>query len=161
MSILVTNADLFKEPWKKQGKMNATSMMATIVLKYYFLQLFIYNWTYSFKNLFNYACKCRLASSFTLNCWVSDTISSHFSRKHTDTTYRRNNRAVAASAMESTMHVHAENSLMLVGQEHMKKNAFGIRTNISLKIELDQLLIWRYWQKLVDWESLYIMNVWT
>jgi len=43
--------------------------------------------------------------------------------------------------MESTMHVHAENSLMLVGQEHMKKNAFGIRTNISLKIELDQLLI--------------------
>lgn len=46
------------------------------------------------------------------------------------------------------MRVH-ENSLMLVGQEHMQKNAFGIRTNISLKIELDLLLIRRYWQNLV------------
>lgn len=42
-----------------------------------------------------------------------------------------------------------------------KKNAFGIRTNISLKIELDLLLIWRYLQNLVDWDSLYIMNVGT
>lgn len=61
----------------------------------------------------------------------------------------------------TTMHVHVENFIVLVGQEQMKKNAFGIRTKISLKIELDQLLIWRYWQKLVDWDSLYIMNVGT
>lgn len=88
---------------KKKRKMNATSIMATIVLKYKFLQLFMYKWTYSFKNLFHYACNRRLASSLTLNCWVSDRIYSHFRRKHTDTTYRRNDRARGASAMELTI----------------------------------------------------------
>lgn len=32
----------------------------------------------------------------------------------------------------TSMHMH-ENSLILVGQEHIKKNAFGIRSNISQK----------------------------
>lgn len=55
---------------------------------------------------------------------------------------------LSLSLRHPSMHVQ-ENSLMLVGQEHVKKNAFGIRTNISLKIELDLLLIRRYWQNLV------------
>lgn len=98
--------------------MNATSIMATIILKYYILQLFMY--------------KCEHVHNASFLIFIKLLRLWHNLLPFQKKAYLKATKPQLLqqwnqlSESQTSKHVHVENSLMLVGQKHMEEKFFWV-----------------------------------